>query len=229
MKVLHINLKKDSDRYMVASQILSELHRNTGKGKFAIAFPEIETGKKQSIGYVMQVFFENPELITNKLKKFLKFAKNHKIVNINLKDYEDETAIRYKRYNGFIRTTPAYIRNVIKNLLKAKEIKRPFEEKIYNMLKAKFNKDPFLLDFNEAKNAVFDISVLLKKEYLKTRQYPYLIHYSYTNIRKNNANPTAIIEIKPEKGVFEKLNLEEFNNFGLAKGKNTFIPIIKDL
>ena len=57
MNLLNINFKKESERYILASQILSELHRNTNKGKFAIAFPFIESGEKQNIGYNMQIFF----------------------------------------------------------------------------------------------------------------------------------------------------------------------------
>ena len=151
-------------------------------------------------------------------------------MEIDLEKYKNKQGVIYKRYNGFIRTTPSYIKNTISRILNNKELKRPFEYKIYEILKILSSKEPFNLSKEEVKKYVVDISIYLKKEYLKMRKYPFLTHYSYTNIRKNNSNPTAIIEIKPEKTIFKGIiDLNNFNNFGLAKDENCVIPLVKDI
>jgi len=237
MKILTIKLKEGSEKYLIASKLFSELHKNSENIKYAIAFPYMKTGDRQDIGETMQVFFEDEKLVTKKVISVLKFAKSYSINNINLNNYINKEGIIYKKYNGLKRTSPAYIRNSIYKSMKDKKI-GGVGVKIVNFVENKFKlkiTDDAFLEFTKNKKEfnrlVNEISFKLKKEYMKLRKYPYLTHYSYTNIRKGNNNPTAVFEIKNEEGIFkDRLDLSNFNNFGLAKSdENTIIPLIKEV
>jgi len=237
MKLLSIKLKEGSEKYLIASELFSELHKNSGNAKYAIAFPNMKTGNRQDIGEIMQVFFENEKLITKKVISVLKFAKSYSIDDVDLNKYINKKGFIYKKYNGLKRTSPAYIRNSIYKGMKDEKISG-VGSKIINFIENKFKlkiTDKEFLEFTKNKKKfdklINEISFKLKKEYMKLKKYPYLTHYSYTNIRKGNFNPTAIFEIKNEEGIFKgRLDLNKFNNFGLAiDNENTVIPLITEV
>ena len=236
MKILNIKLKQGSEKYLIASKIFSEFHKNSKYFKYAIAFPEMKTGKVQDIGETMQIFFEDEKIITKKIISILKFTKDYTINDVNLESYINKTGFIYKKYNGFKRTTNSYVKNSINKAIKNQKI-GGVGLKIVNLIEKKFNlkvtDEKFLelikdkKDFNKLIN---EISFKLKNEYIKMRKYPYLMHYSYTSIRKGNANPTAVFEIKNEEDIFKgNLDLNNFGNFGLALNNNTIIPLVKGL